>query len=117
MSQQDILNLKQALSARIIGQHELIERLLIAMLRDAIKDTVLQMAEEMSIEAGYAAGFKSQVYSALMGHIREKFLNDTSLGLAERGELSFAWKMLPQVQKKVLGVPGLIAGIIEYGDQ
>lgn len=87
------------------------------MLRDAIKETALQMAEEMSVEAGYAAGFKSQVYSALMGHIREKFLNDTSLGLAEYGELSFAWKMLPQVRKKVLAVPGLIAGIIEHGDQ
>ena len=34
MSQQDILNLKQALSARIIGQHNLIERLLIAILAD-----------------------------------------------------------------------------------
>jgi MoxR-like ATPase len=34
LSQQDILNLKQALSARIIGQHDLIERLLIAILAD-----------------------------------------------------------------------------------
>jgi len=34
LSQQDILNLKQALSAKIIGQHDLIERLLIAILAD-----------------------------------------------------------------------------------
>ena len=34
MSQQEILNLKQALSAAIIGQHGLIERLLIAILAD-----------------------------------------------------------------------------------
>jgi MoxR-like ATPase len=34
LSQQDILNLKQALSARIIGQKDLIERLLIAILAD-----------------------------------------------------------------------------------
>ena len=73
--------------------------------------------EAIEDEAGYAAGFKSQVYSALMGHVREKFLNGTSLGLAERGELSFAWKMLSQLRTRVLGVPGLIAGIIEYGDQ
>lgn len=85
------------------------------MLRDAIKESVLQMAEEMTIETGYATGFKSEVYSALMGHIREKFLNRTSLGLSESAELLFAWKMLPQVKRNVSAVPGLIAGIIEYG--
>lgn len=88
-----------------------------ATLRDAIKESVLQMAEEMTIQAGYAAGFKSEVYSALMAHIRGRFLNGSSLGLAERDELLFAWRMLPQVKKKVSGVPGLIAGIIEYGHQ
>jgi len=86
-------------------------------LGDAIKETVLQMAEDMTIEAGCAASFKSEVYSALMGHIREKFLDGVSLGLAERAELSFAWKMLPQVKRNVSAVPGLIEGIIEYGDQ
>ncbi len=85
------------------------------MLRDAIKEYVLQMAEEMTIEAGYAAGFKSDVYSALMGHIREKFLNGASLGLTEHSELLFAWKMLAQVKKNISAVPGLIAGVIEYG--
>ncbi len=34
MSQQEILNLKQAISEKIIGQHNLIERLLIAILAD-----------------------------------------------------------------------------------
>jgi len=86
-------------------------------LRDAIKETVLQMAEDMTIEAGYATGFKSEVYSALMGHIREKFLAGASLGLAERDEILFAWKMLAQVKRNVLGVPGLVEGIIEYGVQ
>ena len=86
-------------------------------LRDAIKETVLQMAEDMTIEAGYATGFKSEVYSALVGHIRKKFLDGASLGLAERAELSFAWKMLPQVKRNVSAVPGLIEGVIEYGDQ
>jgi type III restriction enzyme len=87
------------------------------MLRDAIKEAVLQMAEEMTVEAGYAAGFKSEVYSALMGHIRERFLDGASLGLAEQAELSFAWKMLAHVKKNVSAVPGLIAGIIEYGSK
>ena len=34
MSQQEILNLKAAVSARIVGQHDLIERLLVAILAD-----------------------------------------------------------------------------------
>ena len=67
-------------------------------------------------EAGYAATFKDRVYSPLLHHARAKFLNGSSLGLAERSEVDFAWKMMPQVQAKVGAVPGLIAGIIEYGN-
>jgi len=87
------------------------------MLREAIKEAVLQMAEELATQAGYAAGFKSDVYSALMAHIREKFLGGASLGLAERSNVSFAWKMLPQMRQRVSAIPGLIAGIIEHGNQ
>ncbi|HWM32496.1 MAG TPA: hypothetical protein VNO69_12455 [Methyloceanibacter sp.] len=39
-----------------------------------------------------------------------------SLGLADRQEVNFAWKMLSQVRSKVGAVPGLVAGIIEHGD-
>ena len=84
--------------------------------REAAKDGLLQMAEEMTIAAGYAATFKDRVYSALLHHIRNKFLGDTSLGLADRSEVEFAWKMLPQVKKKVSAIPGLVAGVIVYGD-
>jgi superfamily II DNA or RNA helicase len=86
------------------------------IIRDAIKTSVLEDAEELAVQAGYAAGFKSEVYSALMHHIREKFMG-TSLGLAERQELLYAFKMLPQVKKRVASVPGLVAGIIEYGNR
>ena len=85
-------------------------------IRDAIKETILQMAEELTVEAGYAAAFKSQVYSVLIKHVRFKFLGGVSLGLAERSNLVFAWKMLPSVKKKMQGVPGLIGGIVEYGN-
>ena len=74
------------------------------------------MAELLTVDAGYAATFKDQVYSALLHHVRTKFLNGSSLGLADRAEVEFAWKMLQQVKAKVGAVPGLIAGIIEYGD-
>jgi hypothetical protein len=84
--------------------------------REAVKTTLLDMAELLTVEAGYAATFKDQVYSALLHHIRAKFLNGSSLGLAERADVDFAWKMLPQVKAKVGAIPGLIAGVIEHGD-
>jgi hypothetical protein len=84
--------------------------------RDAVKSGLLSIAEELTVQAGYAAAFKDRVYGALVHHVRSKFLNGSSLGLAERSEVDFAWKMLTQVKSKVGGVPGLVAGIIEHGD-
>jgi superfamily II DNA or RNA helicase len=85
-------------------------------LRSAIKASLVEHAEELVVEAGYAAAFKSPVYGALLDHVRGKFLNGSSLGLAARSELILAWKMLPEMRRKVLSMPGLVAGIIEYGD-
>ncbi len=84
--------------------------------RGAVKEGLLAMAEALTVEAGYAATFKDRVYSALLHHVRAKFLNGSSLGLADRAEVDFAWKMLRQVKIKVGGTPGLVAGIIEHGD-
>ena len=64
---------------------------------------------------GYAATFKDAVYSALVHHVRLKFLNGLSIGLAEPKDVDFAWKMLPQVKAKVGAIPGLITGVIEHG--
>jgi superfamily II DNA or RNA helicase len=83
---------------------------------DAVKIAVLEIAETLTVEAGYAASFKDRVYGALVRHVRKKFLTGSSLGLAERAEVDFAWKMLPQMKTKIGTVPGLVAGIIEYGD-
>jgi superfamily II DNA or RNA helicase len=84
--------------------------------RDAVKSRLLAIAEELTVEAGYAAAFKDRVYGALIRHVRKTFLNDSSLGLAERSEVDFAWKMLNHVKKKIAALPGLVAGIIEHGD-
>jgi type III restriction enzyme len=84
--------------------------------REAVKMGLLEMAETLTVEAGYAASYKAQVYSALLHHVRAKFLNGDSLGLAERAHVDFAWKMLPQMEQRVAGIPGLIAGVIEHGD-
>lgn len=85
-------------------------------IREAVKERLLQTAEELTVGAGYASTFKAQVYSALLHHVRSKFLDGSSLGLAERSDVEFAWKMLPQVKERVSAVPGLVAGVIEYGD-
>jgi len=82
--------------------------------RDAVKSALLEIAEELTVEAGYAAGYKDRVYTALVHHVRKKFLKGNSLGLAERQDVDFAWKMLRQLKTKVAGVPGLVSGIIEY---
>jgi len=70
----------------------------------------------VTIAAGYATSYKAKVYSVLTLHVREKFLNENSLGLAEIEDLKYAWKMLPQVRSKTSSIPGLIAGVIEYGN-
>lgn len=85
-------------------------------IREAIKSLALEYAEQLCVEAGYAAGFKGDVYGVLMRHMRDKFLG-TSLGLADRQSLMYGWKMLPQVREKVKSVPGLVAGMIEYASK
>lgn len=85
-------------------------------LREAITSRLLEYAEELAVNAGYATAFKSDVYSALIAHVREKFL-ETSVGLADRPELEYTFKKLAEVRKRVAAVPGLVAGIIEHGDQ
>ena len=86
-------------------------------LREAVKDGLLQMAEELTDEAGYAVSFnQGKIYSALRRHACDKFLKGSSIGMAERSEVEFAWKMLAQVREKVSAKPGLVAGMIEYGD-
>ena len=85
-------------------------------IRDAVKMNMLEIAEALTVEAGYAAAFKDRVYSALVQHVRKKFFSGASLGLAEREEVDFAWKMLRQTKAKVGAIPGLTAGIIEYGN-
>lgn len=84
--------------------------------RDAVKESLLEISEMLTITAGYATGFKDQVYSALLHHIRARFLNGTSIGLADRPAIDYAWRMLPQVRDRVGAIPGLVGGIIEYGN-
>jgi hypothetical protein len=98
------------------GQIEAAAKVSDEVVREAVKERILEIAEALTVEAGYAATFKDRVYSSLLHHIRAKFLAGDSIGLAERTEIDFAWKMLRQVKSKVEAIPGLVAGIIENGD-
>lgn len=84
-------------------------------IREAVKEGLLQIAEDLTVEAGYAATFKDRVYSALLHHVRAKFLRGSSLGLADRSDIEFAFKMLPKLKAKIASIPGLVAGVVEYG--
>ena len=86
-------------------------------IREAVKTKLMEIAENLTVEAGYAASFRAQVYSALVHHCRKKFLKGTSLGLAEIEDVNYLWKMLSQIENRIKAIPGLIAGVIEYGDK
>lgn len=88
------------------------------VLRESIKARLLEIAEELLDAAGYAPiEYKGMMYQVLIEHIREKFLDGETLGAATREQLLYVWKMLPQVKQKIQSIPGLIGGIVEYGDQ
>ena len=101
-------------SAPEIGEGEAIQ-ISTDTLREGVKSRLLEMAERLTIEAGYATAFNGTVYSVILQHVRQRFLKN-SIGLADRPELLYAWKMLDQVQKNFRSVPGLIAGVIEHAD-
>ena len=86
-------------------------------LADGIKQELLGMAERLLDYAGHSSQFKGRIYGILLGHMRIKFLDGASMGLAERHHLEAARRMLPQVEEKIKAVPGLIEGMVKYGDK
>ena len=85
-------------------------------LADGIKDELLAMAERLLDHAGHTAQFKGKVYTILLEHTKTKFLNGMSLGLAEPHHLDTAWRMLSKMEEQITGIPGLIEGMVKYGD-
>ena len=83
-------------------------------LADAVKEELLAMAERLLQHAGHTAQFKGRIYNILLEHTRLKFLDGASLGLAESQHLETAWRMLPEVEKRIKGVSGLIEGMVKY---
>ena len=86
-------------------------------LPEAIKDALLDMAESLLDHVGHSAQFKGQIYAILLEHVKVKFLNGTSLGLAEPHHLEAAWRMRDKVQEEIRNIPGLVEGMVKYGDK
>ncbi|MCY4366333.1 MAG: DEAD/DEAH box helicase family protein [Chloroflexi bacterium] len=86
-------------------------------LADAVKEEMLQMSERLLNHAGHSSQFKGLIYDILLRHVRSSFLEGASLGLAESHHLEAAWRMLPQVEKQIKGVPGLVEGMVKYANK
>ncbi len=86
-------------------------------LAGGVKDGLLEMAERLLDHAGHTRQYQGPVYSILLEHVRTKFLDGASTGLAERPRLEAALRMLPLVEERIKGVPGLIEGMVKYGDK
>ena len=86
-------------------------------LAEAVKTELLAMSERLLSRVGHSAQFTGSIYKILLGHVRSKFLDGASLGLAEPHHLEAAWRMLNQVEKQITEKPGLVEGMVKYGDQ
>ena len=84
---------------------------------EGIQAELLAMAGRLLEKVGHSSQFKDRVYQILLTHIRTKFLDGSSLRLAERPHLEAAWRMLPKVEEQIGGVSGLVEGMVKYGDQ
>ena len=80
----------------------------------AVRDELLNMAGRLLDYAGHSAQFRGPIYNILLNHLRGKFLEGASLGLAEPHHLEAAWRLLPQVETKIAGTAGLIEGMVKY---
>ena len=86
-------------------------------LADAVKGELLVGAERLLANVGHTAQFTGRIYRFLLHHIRSKFLDGASLGLAEDHRLETVWRMLPVVEKRISETPGLVEGMVKYGSQ
>ena len=84
---------------------------------EGVQDELLAIAERLLQEAGHSSQFKGRVYDILLQHVRTKFLDGASLRLARQHHLEAARRMLPKVEETILSVPGLVEGMVKYGDQ
>ena len=88
-----------------------------ADLADSIKSELLGMAERLLDNAGHTTQYKGPIYGVLLEHVRTKFLDGASLGLAEMHKLEAVWRMLPQAEARIRDTVGLVEGMVKYADK
>ena len=86
-------------------------------LTEALKEELLAMAERLLEHAGYSVQHKGRLYRILLDHVRTKFLDGDSLGIAQRPRLEAVWRLRHKVEEAIRITPGLIAGMVIYGDE
>ena len=85
-------------------------------LADGIKDELLGMADRLLEYAGHSSQFKGRVYRILLGHVRMKFLDGTSLGACRKASPGSGPQNVAACGTDDKGCPGLIEGMVNYGD-
>lgn len=85
-------------------------------LEDAIKSGLMGMAERLLDSAGHSSQFKGHIYAVLLKHVRAKFLDGASLGLAEEHHLETSWRMLDHIEQTIVRSPGLVEGMVKYAN-
>ena len=83
---------------------------------EGIKDELLNIADRLLDYAGFSTQYKGRIYGILLEHVRMKFLDGSSLGMSETRHLETTLRMLPKVEDKIKSVPGLMEGMVKYGD-
>ena len=86
-------------------------------LEEAIKTELLNIAERLLEHVGHTLQFKGRIYAILIEHVRGKFLDGSSLGLAERAHLEATWRNLHKVEEGIKAVSGLVEGMVKHGDK
>lgn len=86
-------------------------------LAEAIKEELMNIAERLLEHAGHSNQFKGQIYRILLEHIRTKFLEGASLGLAEEPQLEATWRSLHAIENNIADKQGLVEGMVKHGDK
>ena len=86
-------------------------------LADAIQDELMAMSERLLDGAGFTTQFKGKIYGILLNHVKGKFLDGASLGLAGEDELKKVTLNLPQIEKNFGNRRGLVEGMVKHGDK
>lgn len=80
-----------------------------------VQGELRRMSSELLDQNGFATQFQGALYRVLLNHVRTKFLDGKSVGLAAEERLETAGKHLHLVEKNITDTPGVLEGIVFDG--